>query len=86
MQLVCFTVFDQAVGAHVNPFFLRSNGEAIRAFTAEVNNPQSNFHQSPKDFTLLRVGTFDDNTGVFTPEQKVALGNAVEFLSSAQAT
>ena len=86
MQLVCFTVFDSAVGAHIMPFFMRSNGEAVRAFTAEVNNPQSNIFKSPKDFTLLRIGTFDDNTGVFEPEQKIALGNATEFLSSAQAT
>ena len=52
MQLVCFTVFDSAVGAHIMPFFMRSNGEAVRAFTAEVNNPQSNIFKSPKDFTL----------------------------------
>nr|QJB20497.1 MAG: nonstructural protein [Microvirus sp.] len=87
MQLILFSVYDAAVGAFIMPFFLRSKGEAIRAFSAEVNNPQSNFNKSPKDFTLFQLASFDDNTAEISLEVgKLSLGNAVEFLSSAQAT
>lgn len=75
-----FTVYDSKAEAFLPPFFMRSRGEAIRAWESEVNNEQSNFCRFPSDFTLFEIGMFDDSNGSVTMyESKVSLGVAVEF-------
>lgn len=63
MELKIFTVHDSKVGAYLQPFFMRSRGEAIRAFITVVNDRQSQFYSHPEDYTLFEVGTYDDQTG-----------------------
>lgn len=66
MILQMFTVFDRAVQAFGRPFFVTHSGAAIRSFTDEVNNPQSEFHKHPDDYDLYAIGEWDDNTGIFS--------------------
>lgn len=66
MNLNVYSIFDRAVGAHLQPFFARSEGEAIRMLRQAVNDPQSGFHANPGDFTLCFHGEFSDQTGTFT--------------------
>ena len=44
-------------------------GIAVRAFTDQVNNPQSggDLYNHPQDFALYEIGSFDDTSGVITP-------------------
>lgn len=71
MQLVIVCVFDSGVGAFGRPAFVRSRGEALRAFQDEVNRepkegmPNALFSHS-SDYQLYYLGTFDDNEGRFT--------------------
>lgn len=65
MLLVIVSVLDLKVKAFGRPFFARTNEEAVRSFTGEVNraaadNPLSAY---PQDFVLYSIGTFDDETG-----------------------
>ena len=48
-----FTVYDSKAQAHLNPFTMRTKGEAIRSFEQECKNPESSFAKFPSDFTLL---------------------------------
>lgn len=78
-----FVYFDAAVGAFSTPIFMRSKGEALRWFEQMVNNPETIFSKSPKDYTLLHLGEFDDVTCVFSlSPAPVALGVALEFVKS----
>lgn len=63
MKLQIYTVFDSAVGAHLQPFFVRSEGEALRMLRAAVNDTNTQFHANPSDYSLVYLGEFDDSTG-----------------------
>lgn len=67
MFLAMFTVYDKAAGAFLPPFFERTDGAATRAFQQACNSEKHNFFQSPDDYALYGVGSFDDATGKLTP-------------------
>lgn len=74
-----FTVYDSKAEAYLPPFFMRSHGEALRAWEATVNDPNTNFNKFPADFTLFELGEFDDATAELLPlSPKRALSNALE--------
>lgn len=71
----CFAVRDKAVGAFLGPFFVRSKGEAIRSFGDAVNDPKHQFARHLNDYALFQLGSFDDQSGMFTPAvEKVVEG------------
>lgn len=79
-KMKMFCVHDSKVGAYLQPFFLRSRGEALRAWGSAVNDPQTQFCKFPSDFTLFEIGEFCEDTGSCEMlKAKVALGVAVEF-------
>lgn len=64
---VC-SVFDNAVGAFMRPFYTRSRNEAIRSFTDEVNRSAEDnpMHRHPSDYALFHLADFNEDTGAFT--------------------
>lgn len=77
MQVVA--VRDRAIDAYMQPWFVVSIGQAIRAFADEINrratdNPLS---AHPEDYDLYHLGEFDQERGVFKTEEgprQVAVG------------
>lgn len=65
MILEVYTVHDRAVGAFLQPFFVRSRGEAVRSFTEACNDGKSQFAKYPGDYTMYFVGKYDDQSGMF---------------------
>lgn len=87
MQLKIYTVYDSKVEAYLQPFYVRSKGEAIRAFTETVNDPQSLVGKHPADYTLFEIGEFDDQTAkIKSLAANISLGTAIEFLRSPDGT
>ncbi|QCQ84942.1 nonstructural protein [Blackfly microvirus SF02] len=80
MKMLIFTVFDSAVGAHLQPFFSRSMGEAIRSFQDAVNDPKTQFNAHSMDYTLFLHGSFDDNGGMFDTAAPERVSSAVELM------
>lgn len=80
MMQKIFTVYDSKLEAYMQPFFMSSKGQAIRAFTDTVNDPSTQFNKHPEDFTLFEIGEYDDQSGKVqnlpTPN---ALGLALEY-------
>lgn len=58
-----FSIFDQKAKCHLPPFFLHESGQAVRAFSDCVNDPNHNFGKHPEDYTLVAIGEFDDIDG-----------------------
>lgn len=80
MVVKVFSVYDVGVEAYMNPFFMRSRGEALRAFSNLCNDPQTSMFKNPEDYTLFELASYDDSTGKFTNETTpLSLGVAVEF-------
>lgn len=58
-----FSIFDVKVGAYMQPFFLRTVGEAERAFEGLLLDGNSMISRHPADFTLFEIGQFDEARG-----------------------
>lgn len=78
MILNIYTVLDTAVEAHLQPFFARSHGEAMRMFSQAVNDTNTNLNRSPGDYTLWYVGSFDDANAFVSGETAVRLMSGLE--------
>ncbi len=77
MLLRAFSVYDSKVEAYMRPFFMQTEAEALRAFRETVNDGQSSFFKHPEDYTLFKVGTFDESTGLISGFELVSLGLAL---------
>jgi len=79
-MLVLFAVFDSKVGVFEKPFCMRSNAEGMRSFADEVGRPDSMIGLHPEDYSLFRVGAFDQTAGMVVPElAAVQLVTALEL-------
>jgi len=80
MKLMIFSVLDNAVGAFLPPFMVRSRGEAIRSFSEVANDQKHQFHKNARDYVLHYLGEFDDTSGVFFTNEPERLLAAAELL------
>lgn len=76
MKFRIFAVRDIATDQYANPMFFMTKGQAIRAFTDEVNRDDKDnmLAKHPTDFELYELGEYDGDTGLFetnTPKQVV---------------
>lgn len=68
MILEAYSIFDHAAKAFNQPFFVQTKGVAIRTFQGTVNAPENNtVNQNPEQFTLFKLGTYDDSNGAMVP-------------------
>lgn len=78
MLLSIFTIYDEKAKAYLAPFFLPTTGMAVRTFTDMINNPECAFYKHPEDYTIFKIGTFDDSLGLLLVELKpTSLHNGV---------
>lgn len=72
---VVVAVRDSAVGAFSRPFFVPTNGAAVRSFTDEVNRRADDnaMYAHPDDFELWRLCQFDDVLGEFVDQAPTCL-------------
>lgn len=71
MKLIAFSVFDSKAAIFGQPFFAMNEGSAIRDFGDGVNDSSSKnnmWHNHPEDFSLFRIGVFENLTGEFKSE------------------
>ena len=82
-----YAIHDKKAEAWLPPFFLHSEGMVIRAFTDCVNDQGHQFGKHPEDYTLMQIGSFDDEKGVVTPLQtQKPLGNGLAFVAKSEDT
>lgn len=62
-----FSIFDSKISAYLQPFFVLSNGAAIRAMTDVCNDKGHTFNLHPEDYTLFELADFDESSGQITP-------------------
>ena len=75
-----FTVYDSAAKAYLPPFMFPTRAMAERAFSQLAVDRSHNIGQSPKDYTLFELGTFDDSDASYSMyEAKEPLGLAIEY-------
>lgn len=78
-----YAIYDSKLEAYMQPFFMQSKGQAVRAFTDTVNDDKTQFWKHPEDFTLFELGEYDDSTGkVSSYATNISLGVALEYKKS----
>ena len=61
-------------------FTAANDAVAIRNFAGAVNTPGSVIHDCPEDFSICRLGTFDEQDGTISPELPVVVTSAFSVL------
>lgn len=80
MRTNAYAIFDRASGSYSNPFFLPSDASARRSFGDSANNKELNVGAHPEDYTLFRIGRYDDQTAELAPESPEKICGAWELL------
>jgi len=82
MKHQIFTVYDSKAHAYLTPFFLHEDDMAIRVFSDCVNDATHQFGKHPEDYTLFKIGSWEDDKAKFFTNNPIALGNGIEFVSA----
>lgn len=77
-----YSIYDTASGLYSRPFFTQSDAEAIRSFTDIACDTEHPIGKHPQDYTLFRLGIFDDNDGKITDEVNSSLSNGLQAIAA----
>lgn len=70
MKKVYYAIYDRKAEVYSAPFLEVKDGTAIRAVQdAVMSDPNHAFAKHPSDFSLHRLGTFEDTTGEIVTEK-----------------
>jgi len=67
MQLQLFSLRDLKAKLWLAPSAYRSQQDATRALVLAVAREDSDLARYPEDYQLYHVGSFDDESGIFSP-------------------
>lgn len=82
MKYKVYVVRDAAAEATMRPVFFERDAVAMRSFTLQVASGDDQMSNSPEDFTLYRVGSYDDDSMVLVSEDPHRLLNGLEAINN----
>lgn len=68
MEKQLYSIFDKKAGVYAPPFIEINKGTAIRAVQDLVSRGDSNPSKYPEDYTLVQLGSFNEQNGKITPQ------------------
>lgn len=63
MILLICSVYDRKAAVYARPFVTPNRAMARRSFESARQDPTTELHKFPEDFSLYVLGTFNDETG-----------------------
>jgi len=82
MKLNAYTIYDTASGTYMRPFFSQADGQAVRGFKDIATDADHEVGKHPEDYTLYRVGAFNDTTGKLEGEELEKLTTGLECVAA----
>ena len=79
MTFGVFSIYDAATLVYSAPFVSQTNESAMRTFGDAAKDNQTNINKHPADFSLFRVGTWDDDNGKLKPEEHFQLARGTDY-------
>lgn len=67
-KLNLYAVHDSKAGMYNRPMPSTNDQTAIRGFIAQAINPESDIHKNQYDYSLFRIGQYDEESSIITPE------------------
>lgn len=84
MKSNAYAIYDTASGVYDKLIFAGSDGIVTREFSDLVQNAEHIYGQHPEDFSLFRLGMFDNITGRLTDEKNECLATGLELIALAR--
>lgn len=81
MKTNIYSIFDTAAGVYQKPTFARSDGEIMREFQNICVDKEHPCGEHPEDYSLFRLGTFNDQNGLVVNEDNECLCTGLEMLA-----
>lgn len=63
-----YVIFDSAAQIYNKPFGQQNDQVAIRGCDMLRNDPNTECYFNPEQFSLFKIGEYEDTTAVFTPQ------------------
>lgn len=82
MKQNIYSIYDTAAGLYSRPYFTSSDAEAVRSFKDIATDADHPVGKHPQDYTLFRIGTYDDVKGFLQNEENESLSTALELIAS----
>lgn len=73
MKVNAYVIFDSPAKVYNKPFYLLNDQIAVRAMEDLINDDSTDIARHPSDFSLWRVGSYDDTTATFTSDEQLTL-------------
>lgn len=67
-NLICLVVRDEKADCYAHPFFVPAIGIGLRMFEDWSKDKTTAVGLHPEDYSIFRVGSYDQVSGVFEPE------------------
>jgi len=84
MKLNIYSIFDTASGLYLRPLFAQSDGQALRSFEDIATDADNEVGKHPEDYSLFRLGIFDDTNGDLTQELNACLMTGLEAVAKSR--
>lgn len=81
MKLFIFSIYDTASASYMRPFCSLTDAQAMREFSDIVAIKDSPIGQHPEDYSLSRIGIFDDQNAKIDPQDREILLTGLEALA-----
>lgn len=76
-----YTILDEKAG-HVSPPFTAENDQVAERLVKQSMVPDSLLFRYPSDFALLRLGSYDDASGLVSGESSPILVNKLDVIGA----
>lgn len=80
-KIKVYTVKDQKAEAYLQPFTTSTDGLAIRTMQTTMEQ-ENNLSKYPEDFSLWKIGQFNELTGVIEPIRPIECLGQLSDLST----
>ena len=84
MFLVMYSIYDSCAKLFDRPFYSHGDPHAQRSFRDVVLDAEHPIGKHPEDYMLMRVGTFDSNSGAIVPCEPVKVITGLDCVKESQ--
>lgn len=84
MKLHMYSIYDRASGVYDRPFVGQTDAAAQRSFSDVALDKSHPIGKHPGDFTLMRLGSWNDNTGKIEGCMPEKVANGLECVAAAE--
>jgi len=84
MNMTMYSLYDTAAVVYMRPFFCQADGQAMRMFTDLVLDAEHEVGRHPEDYSLCRIGRWNDATAKLDNEDVSVLATGLEVVANSR--